>query len=112
MRKPRRGAKKQGTRGPPPERLAIEGDWKGAVKRALGRGKPPVVGSRNARFLWRCRGCKRQFTVRVGTIIEERPCFPFGTGATPSGRLVRVRKGCLRSRSRARRASPTKPLCS
>ncbi len=28
-------------------------------------------GNRNARFLWRCRGCKRQFTVRIGTIFED-----------------------------------------
>ncbi len=28
-------------------------------------------GNRNARFLWRCYGCKRQFTVRIGTIFEE-----------------------------------------
>lgn len=30
-------------------------------------------GTRNARFLWRCHGCKRQFTVRVGTIMEDSP---------------------------------------
>src|SRR5687768_7312768 len=30
-------------------------------------------GSRNARFLWRCRGCKKQFTVRVATIMEDSP---------------------------------------
>lgn len=30
-------------------------------------------GSRNARFLWRCYGCKKQFTVRVGTIMEDSP---------------------------------------
>lgn len=28
-------------------------------------------GNRNARYLWRCHGCKRQFTVRIGTIFEE-----------------------------------------
>jgi hypothetical protein len=28
-------------------------------------------GSRNARFLWRCLGCKRQFTWRVGTVMED-----------------------------------------
>lgn len=28
-------------------------------------------GNRNARFLWRCHGCKRQFTVRIGTIFED-----------------------------------------
>ena len=30
-------------------------------------------GNRNARFLWRCKGCKKQFTVRVGTIMEDSP---------------------------------------
>src|SRR5437764_11774471 len=30
-------------------------------------------GSRNARFLWRCGACKAQFTVRVGTIMEDSP---------------------------------------
>ena len=28
-------------------------------------------GNRNARFLWRCHGCKKQFTVRIGTIFED-----------------------------------------
>ena len=28
-------------------------------------------GNRNARFLWRCQGCKKQFTVRIGTIFED-----------------------------------------
>jgi transposase-like protein len=26
-------------------------------------------GSRNARFLWRCKGCKQQYTVKIGTIM-------------------------------------------
>jgi len=30
-------------------------------------------GERNARFLWRCTGCKQQYTVRVGTIMEDSP---------------------------------------
>ncbi len=30
-------------------------------------------GNRNARYLWRCGGCKKQFTVRVGTIMEDSP---------------------------------------
>lgn len=41
-------------------------------------------GNRNARYLWRCYGCKgRQFTVRVGTVMEDSPiplrvwCFAF-----------------------------------
>ncbi len=28
-------------------------------------------GERNKRFLWRCRGCARQYTVRIGTVMEE-----------------------------------------
>lgn len=40
-------------------------------------------GGRNKRFLWRCRGCKKQFTVRTGTVCEESRiplrhwCFAF-----------------------------------
>lgn len=30
-------------------------------------------GNRNKRFLWRCYGCKRQFTVRIGTVYEDSP---------------------------------------
>jgi len=29
------------------------------------------TGVRNKRFLWRCRDCKQQFTVRLGTVYEE-----------------------------------------
>ncbi len=29
------------------------------------------TGGRNKRFLWRCHACKKQFTVRVGTVLEE-----------------------------------------
>lgn len=28
-------------------------------------------GNRHPRFLWRCHGCKQQFTVRIGTIFED-----------------------------------------
>lgn len=28
-------------------------------------------GKRNARYLWRCLGCKRQYTVRIGAVYEE-----------------------------------------
>jgi transposase-like protein len=28
-------------------------------------------GERSKRFLWRCQGCKQQFTVRIGTIFED-----------------------------------------
>jgi hypothetical protein len=42
-----------------------------------------TTGQRNARFLWRCRACGKQYTVRVGTIMEDSPiplmhwCFAF-----------------------------------
>lgn len=29
------------------------------------------TGQRSRRFLWDCRGCRRQFTVRIGTILED-----------------------------------------
>lgn len=29
------------------------------------------TGERNTRFLWRCRDCKEQYTVRIGTVYEE-----------------------------------------
>ena len=29
------------------------------------------TGERNKRFLWMCKGCRKQYTVRVGTILEE-----------------------------------------
>ncbi len=28
-------------------------------------------GERSKRYLWRCKDCKRQFTVRIGTVFEE-----------------------------------------
>jgi transposase-like protein len=31
------------------------------------------TGERNARYLWRCRACKSQFTVKVGTLMEDSP---------------------------------------
>ena len=33
--------------------------------------KDRATGERNARYLWRCRDCKRQYTVRTGTVFEE-----------------------------------------
>jgi hypothetical protein len=39
MAKPKRESSKK-KRGPKPETLKIEGDWKEAVKRSLKRGKP------------------------------------------------------------------------
>jgi transposase-like protein len=31
------------------------------------------TGQRNKRFLWRCKGCGKQFTVRVGAVYEDSP---------------------------------------
>ncbi len=28
-------------------------------------------GARNARYLWRCHGCDSQYTVRIGTVLED-----------------------------------------
>ena len=41
------------------------------------------TGERNARYLWRCRGCKQQFTVRHNTVMQDSPiplrhwCYAF-----------------------------------
>lgn len=43
---------------------------------------------RSARFLWRCRECKKQYTVRIGTVYEETRldlrhwCYAFWRAAT------------------------------
>jgi|SRR5579863_2294133 len=33
--------------------------------------KNAKTGERNSRYLWRCRDCKEQYTVRIGTVYEE-----------------------------------------
>lgn len=46
------------------------------------------TGERNGRYLWRCRDCKQQYTVRIGTIYEESRielrhwCYTFWRAAT------------------------------
>src|SRR5947209_3692279 len=46
------------------------------------------TGQRNKRFLWRCRDCKKQYTVRIGTVYEESRlplrhwCYAFWRAAT------------------------------
>lgn len=35
--------------------------------------KDAKTGERNTRYLWRCRACKQQYTVKVGTIMEDSP---------------------------------------
>jgi transposase-like protein len=32
-----------------------------------------ATGERNKRFLWRCRACGSQYTVKVGTVMEDSP---------------------------------------
>lgn len=50
--------------------------------------KDAKTGERNRRFLWRCRDCKEQYTVRIGTVYEESRielrhwCYAFWRGAT------------------------------
>jgi transposase-like protein len=33
--------------------------------------KDHLTGGRHQRYLWRCTGCKQQYTVRIGTIFED-----------------------------------------
>jgi len=46
------------------------------------------TGERNKRFLWRCKDCKDQYTVRIGTVYEESRielrhwCYAFWRAAT------------------------------
>ncbi|HEX8912385.1 MAG TPA: IS1595 family transposase [Humisphaera sp.] len=46
------------------------------------------TGGRNKRFLWRCRDCKKQFTVRIGTVFEDSRlplrhwCYAFWRAST------------------------------
>lgn len=50
--------------------------------------KDSKTGERQADFRWRCRGCKEQFTVRIGTVFEDSRaplkhwCFAFWRAAT------------------------------
>ncbi|MEP6494940.1 MAG: IS1595 family transposase [bacterium] len=49
-------------------------------------------GSRNARFLWRCKGCKQQYTVKIGTIMEDSP-IPFRHWCLAFYRAAASKKG-------------------
>ena len=48
---------------------------------------------RNARFLWRCRACERQYTVRIGTVYEHTRldlrhwCYAFWRAANSNNGL-------------------------
>jgi hypothetical protein len=50
--------------------------------------KNAKTGQRSSRFLWRCRDCKQQYTVRIGTIYEESRidlrhwCYAFWRAST------------------------------
>jgi transposase-like protein len=50
------------------------------------------TGKRNKRFLWRCHDCKQQFTVRIGTVLEESR-IPFRHWAYAFWRAVTSKKG-------------------
>jgi transposase-like protein len=54
--------------------------------------KDLATGQRNKRFLWRCRSCKEQFTVRIGTVLEESR-IPFRHWAYAFWRAVTSKKG-------------------
>ncbi len=47
---------------------------------------------RNARFLWRCAGCKSQFTVKIGTVMEDSP-IPFTAWARAFYEACKSKKG-------------------
>lgn len=59
--------------------------------------------TRNARYLWRCRGCKSQFTVKVGTIMEDSP-IPCRFWCLAFYRAAASKKGVSALRFSARRA--------
>jgi transposase-like protein len=46
------------------------------------------TGERNRRYLWRCRACRKQYTVRIGTVYEESRldlrhwCYAFWRAST------------------------------
>lgn len=47
-----------------------------------------MTGARNKRFLWRCHDCKRQYTVKIGTVLEDSRihlkhwCYAFWRAST------------------------------
>lgn len=50
--------------------------------------KDGTTGERQANYRWRCKGCKQQFTVRIGTVFEDSRielrhwCYGFWRAAT------------------------------
>jgi hypothetical protein len=59
-------------------------------------------GQRNKRFLWRCRDCERQYTVRIGTVFEESRlplrCWCYGFWAACSSKkgvsALQIKRQC------------------
>jgi transposase-like protein len=54
--------------------------------------KDAKTGGRNKRFLWRCHACKNQFTVRIGTVLEETR-IPLRHWAYAMWRMATSKKG-------------------
>ena len=69
------------------------------------------TGERNKRFLWRCRDCKEQYTVRIGTVYEESR-IELRHWATRSGELARRRRAFRLWRSSGIARSATSRHCS
>ncbi|MGD0815513.1 MAG: IS1595 family transposase [Verrucomicrobiota bacterium] len=54
--------------------------------------KDAKTGQRSQRFLWRCHACEKQFTIRVGTVLEESR-IPLRHWAYAFWRAVASKKG-------------------
>lgn len=54
--------------------------------------KDAKTGQRNKAFLWRCHACKKQFTVRIGTVLEESR-IPLRHWAYAFWRMASSKKG-------------------
>ncbi len=58
------------------------------------------TGERSKRYLWRCRDCKQQFTVRIGTVYEESRlelrhwCYAFWRACTSKKGVSNDRGNC------------------
>jgi transposase-like protein len=54
--------------------------------------KDAKTGQRNKAYLWRCHDCKKQFTVRIGTVLEESR-IPLRHWAYAFWRMASSKKG-------------------
>jgi transposase-like protein len=65
--------------------------------------KDAATGERSKRYLWRCRDCKEQYTVRIGTVYEESRlpmkhwAYAFWRGATSKKGVsaLEIQRHCL-----------------